>query len=174
MQVCAFVLSLVRFSLALVLVLTSMGCDEGRGEREDGEGFDGPVDPCSTGETSNADEGERMAPGGDCNGCHGREGEGPIYTIAGTVMGALDDAERCAGPAGVTVEITDANGQVIELTTNSVGNFTYRGELATPYTARVLRDGVINAMATPQIEGSCGSCHTETGASSAPGRITAP
>ena len=77
-------------------------------------------------------------------------------------------------PSTVTVEITGADGQTIQLVTNSVGNFFYNGPLAMPYEAKVVRDGAEKVMAGAQSDGECASCHTAEGASGAPGRITAP
>jgi mono/diheme cytochrome c family protein len=140
---------------------------------EDGDEDAAHPENCSTNQTSYADEGADMEPGGDCIGCHARD-EGPSYTIAGTVMGASHDDDRCVGTSGVTVEITEANGNVISLDANSVGTFFYQGPLATPYTAKVVSGGQELAMATPQSDGNCASCHTAQGANSAPGRILAP
>ncbi len=158
----------VRSKVPVALLLAVCGCELG----EDGD-EGAPPEVCSTQETSLVDEGENMEPGGDCIFCHASD-EGPRYTIAGTVMGALDDDDRCAGVDGVTVEITDANGQVISLTTNAVGNFFYQGELASPYSAKVRRGDQEVAMASAQSSGDCASCHTAQGVSGAPGRIVAP
>lgn len=151
--------------VAVVCALGS-GCENG-----DDDGT--PPENCSTNEAVNVEEGEDMEPGGNCITCHAQD-EGPSYTIAGTVMGATNDDDRCAGLASITVEITDANGSVIELHTNSVGNFFYQGELATPYTAKVVRGGNEMAMAAPQSDPNCANCHTAEGLNSAPGRILAP
>ena len=127
---------------------------------------------CSSNQVSNVDEGERMEPGGNCITCHGDEGEGPRYTIAGTVMGATNDDDRCVGVDGITVEITGADGKITSLTTNSVGNFFYSGSVATPYTAKIVTTNGERAMSTPQTDLNCANCHTAEGASGAPGRIT--
>jgi hypothetical protein len=130
---------------------------------------------CSTNKASLADEGPLMEPGGDCIGCHSKSDEGPAYSLAGTVMAATDDDDRCVGVGGLTVEITDANGAVLELTTNAVGNFFWSEPVAMPYEARVVGpNGSSRAMATPQSSGACGSCHTASGDKGAPGRILPP
>src|SRR5215204_5409730 len=99
-----------------------------------------PPDPseCSTGSTWNGgnEESPLMHPGGDCIGCHG-SGEGPRYSIAGTVMGAFDDPTDCEGVDGVTVRITDADGAVHEVTTNRAGNFFLTEDVPVPYTAEI-------------------------------------
>lgn len=160
------VLSLLSF---VICASALCGCEFEGGE--DGGGT--PPENCSTNDASYADEGSNMEPGGDCISCHARD-EGPNYTIAGTVMGASNDDDRCVGLDSATVVITGADGQVISLDTNGVGNFFYRGPLATPYTAKVVRDGKELAMTTPQVDGDCASCHTAQGANSAPGRVLAP
>jgi hypothetical protein len=118
-----------------------------------------------------------MEPGGDCIGCHA-SGDGPQFAIAGTVMNALRDDTNCAGVPGVTVRITGADGQSVEMVTNEVGNF-YLGSPAAitfPYTAEISRGGVTVPMLTPRASGEtdCAGCHTAAGTSLAPGRIVAP
>jgi hypothetical protein len=46
--------------------------------------------------------------------------------------------------------------------------------LQTPYTAKVIVDGLERAMVTPQVSGDCNACHTEAGANGAPGRVRTP
>jgi hypothetical protein len=118
-----------------------------------------------------------MNPGGDCIGCHAR-GEGPRFQIAGTVMGDYKDDENCNGLEGITVQITGADGQVLALTTNAAGNF-FNGHgdpaVALPFKAKLIgAGGKERAMLTAQSDGNCATCHTTTGANSAPGRIIAP
>jgi hypothetical protein len=116
-----------------------------------------------------------MQPGAPCIACHASGGgEAPLFAIAGTVYPTLHEPTECNGAANVTVVITDAMGQQISLTSNSAGNFSYQGAVVTPYTAKVVSAAGTLAMATPQTTGDCNSCHTETGANGAPGRITAP
>ena len=76
--------------------------------------------------------------------------------------------------------ITEANGNSHQLPFASVGNFFYRGALATPYTAQVMAGSAVRVMAHAQTSGDCNGCHTATGTSNAsgtdpaPGRIMAP
>lgn len=128
---------------------------------------------CSTNSETGADRGPEMAPGTDCMNCH-QGGRGGGFKIAGTVMGAYKDAEQCDGVSGVTVTITDAAGKTLTLDSNSVGNFYTEATFTAPYTAKVSRNGKELAMQTPQTDGACGSCHTDTGANGAPGRVIAP
>jgi hypothetical protein len=142
----------------------------------------GPAN-CSTGQGVYQGEGQNMAPGGDCIGCHSG-GEGPTYLVAGTVMGKANDDDDCAGIGSTTVVITDAAGLRIELQATSDGNFFYGGgdhfqsgtskTLKMPYTAKVVRNGQERAMVAAQSDGDCASCHTAEGANGAPGRIVPP
>ena len=131
---------------------------------------------CSTNQVWNGgdEESPLMHPGGDCISCHDQEGEGPGYSVAGTVMGAYDEPTDCYGIEDVTVRVTDAKGTVHEDVTNAAGNFYFGGDVPGPYTAEIERDGVVRAMVTPQTDGNCATCHTELGENSAPGRILVP
>jgi len=159
------------------MILLALGAAAGCG----GEGRFGGVTPpevCSTKSAwSGGDETGLMSPGQDCVDCHSR-GEGPRFQIAGTVMGASNDDDNCNGLAGATVQLTGADGVMIELATNAAGNF-YSGhgtpQLALPFTAKVIgANGKESKMVSAQSNGACNSCHTATGANGAPGRITAP
>jgi hypothetical protein len=175
--------SITHASLPLVLLaLSSLGCMAGEDD-EDGEEGDeaadgsAPSEACLSGTEwvgGNA-ESPRMHPGTDCLGCHQNIGEAQEVTLAGTVYGAVDEVDDCFGVSGVTVQITDADGQVTELETNSAGNFLLSGTtIAPPYNAKLIYEGRERAMVAQQTELSCNSCHTETGANNAPGRILAP
>lgn len=115
-----------------------------------------------------------MRPGGSCIDCHTKEGEGPRYSIAGTLYATAHEPADCNGQAGATVVITDANGAVTKLTPNAAGNFYLKTKVALPYKASVIANGKERAMATPQTSGDCNACHTEQGTQGAPGRIMAP
>jgi hypothetical protein len=129
---------------------------------------------CTSGRTSTRGEGSTMAPGQACVACHSR-GEGPRYTIAGTVYPTAHEPDNCLGsPGGVSVVITGADGVVVTLPVNSAGNFSLRTRVATPYTAKVVAGSKVRLMATPQTNGDCNACHTEAGTSLAPGRVVAP
>lgn len=134
-----------------------------------------PDASCSTESywTGGNEESPNMNPGEDCIACHNR-GEGPDYTLAGTVMGDYDDPDDCNGIEDVVVRVTDADGVTTELTTNSAGNFFTRDDIAMPYTVVIDRDGETREMVAEQSTGACGSCHTANGAEGAPGRVVAP
>ncbi|NOY93070.1 MAG: hypothetical protein GXP55_17945 [Deltaproteobacteria bacterium] len=116
-----------------------------------------------------------MHPGGDCIDCHEAMREGPRYASAGSVNNYWDERLDCAGTAGITVELTGADGTVVTATTNGAGNFWFRSTVMTPYTARLIGpDGSVRQMFTPQTDLDCMHCHTEMGVNGAPGRIVAP
>jgi hypothetical protein len=129
---------------------------------------------CTSGMTWNNgnEESSRMHPGMACISCHS-SGEGPRFSIAGTVYPTAHEPDDCDGANGVQVVITGTNGTVT-LTANSAGNFYTRNAVGTPYTATVIANGQTRAMATPQTSGDCNACHTQNGDNGAPGRILAP
>lgn len=136
---------------------------------------DVPFDRCASGLRWIGDDSEsdEMLPGSDCIGCHA-EDDGPEFAIAGTVMPILDEPDDCFGVEGVTVEITDADGEVTEVTTNRAGNFYVEGAVARPYQVRLIQGDEVRVMQTPVEDGSCNSCHTAEGEAGATGRALAP
>lgn len=123
---------------------------------------------------------DNMNPGQACIACHMTSRAAPTFTIAGTVYQTAREPNNCFGgppPGGgdVVVEITDAMGVVQMLPVFAAsGNFYLEAPIATPYRARVLYNGNARAMATPQTNGDCNSCHGATGSMGAPGRIVLP
>jgi len=159
---------LAALSFGLVALGLAGGCGGSDGESASS------LENCSTAPAADADEeGEYMRPGGNCISCHQQEG-GPHYKVAGTVMGDYVDDDDCEGIDGVVVELTGADGEVITLDTNEVGNFFYEGKLATPYTARVLDGDAELVMEAAQNDGNCMNCHSSLGAAGSPGRIVIP
>lgn len=119
-----------------------------------------------------------MHPGGACIQCHS-SGEGPRYTIAGTVFHGAREQTDCNGANGATeslsVVVTDANGKKLTLPVNDVGNFFTKDPVAFPFQAKVVSSsGKENVMTAAQSVGDCNTCHTQMGANAAPGRILAP
>ena len=118
-----------------------------------------------------------MNPGKACITCHSM-GEGPTFAVAGTLYPTAHEPDLCNGSNGSTtgarIVITDKNGKMLTLTPNTVGNFSYQGSLATPFTASVTYMGRERRMLTPQTNGDCNACHTTSGTMSAPGRIVLP
>lgn len=99
--------------------------------------------------------------------------------IGGTVYPTAHEPDDCNGASGsslggASVIITGANGATLTLPVNSVGNFYTGQSVAVPFTAKVVVGNAVRAMVTPQTNGDCNSCHTESGANNAPGRIMLP
>lgn len=117
-----------------------------------------------------------MNPGMACINCHAR-GEGPRFSIAGTVYPTAHEPDRCNGANGNTgarVVITGADGKAITLTPNAAGNFSSNATVAKPYRAKVTYMGRERLMIAAQTSGDCNSCHTQMGATMAPGRLLLP
>ena len=124
-----------------------------------------------------------MHPGQACIECHQRMGvrdpAASRMTIAGTVFPTGHEPTDCNGAAGttdggLTVEVTDATGNVITMTPNGVGNFSSTTALTLPITALVRSSVATRRMIGEVMSGDCNSCHTQTGDMMAPGRITIP
>jgi len=118
-----------------------------------------------------------MNPGLACINCHS-SGDGPKFTVAGTLYPTGHEPNLCNGNDGITsgarVVVTGADGKVTTLTPNNVGNFYSTTTIAKPFTVKVTYMGRTRAMGTSPSSGDCNSCHTQNGAMSAPGRITLP
>jgi hypothetical protein len=134
---------------------------------------------CSSGKTvapfAGGNASSAMDPGEACLACHQKQG-GPRFAVGGTVYKTAHEPNDCVGAAGaLQVIVTDANGQVVTMQVNSAGNFhSATVTLAPPFTAKVTDGTNTRAMAGAVTAGDCNSCHTETGANGAPGRIMAP
>ncbi|MFV8753985.1 hypothetical protein ACNOYE_25860 [Nannocystaceae bacterium ST9] len=152
--------------------------DTDTGETGDGtDTTDGAEETCVSGTfwTQGNQESPRMHPGGDCLDCHQSFGEAAQVVLAGTVYTNSHELDDCNGVAGVTVLITDSNGTNFQTTTNSAGNFLLEEVVVVPpYSAALMWEGRMREMVNMQTVTSCNSCHTETGAQGAPGRILAP
>jgi len=118
-----------------------------------------------------------MNPGMACITCHKSGGEGPSFSIAGTVFPTGHEPNLCnssIGTAGARIVIIGADGKMTTLTPNAAGNFSSNTAIKTPYQAKVTYQGRERLMQTAQSSGDCNSCHTQSGSMMAPGRITAP
>lgn len=144
----------------------------------------GPPDPldaaatCTSGSTwtRGTNGSAEMEPGHACITCHAQQG-GPSFNVGGTVYPTGHEPDDCNGSAagGAVVTVTDRNGATASFTVSSAsGNFHGTASLAFPITAKVTFQGRTRSMGTAVPTGDCNSCHTQTGASSAPGRITLP
>ncbi len=132
--------------------------------------------------TSGNDGSERMNPGRACIACHTAEDDGPRFAFAGTLYPTVREPDRCNGVdpdqyPGVQVEVIDANETVHAVSVNRAGNFFLRrsdANVVFPIRARVLYEGRVREMATPQQSGDCNACHTQDGMNGAPGRVRLP
>lgn len=138
-------------------------------------------DSCASGlGWSRGDQGsDLMRPGGDCIRCHGQQGQGPLYEIAGTVYESLTEEDDCGGLEGATIEITDINDNVFTMTSNEAGNFFMTAEQAEgiqyPATVKAIYDGRENRMLGLLPYGNCSDCHTRNGNwTAAGGRVYVP
>jgi hypothetical protein len=130
---------------------------------------------CTSGQYWTGGDGNSMRPGEACIACHSSN-EGPRFSVAGTVYKSGHEYDDCDSPSasGAVVTVTDSTGNAASFTANGVGNFSGNASLSFPITAVVTFGGKSRAMTTAVPSGDCNSCHTETGASSAPGRIALP
>jgi mono/diheme cytochrome c family protein len=117
-----------------------------------------------------------MHPGVACIACHQSQHEGPSYFIAGTVYPSAHEPNNCnaALPSGVKVVVTGANGASFSLTPNAAGNFSSSSIPASPWHVSVTYAGRTRAMVAAVTNGDCNTCHTQTGAFGALGRILLP
>lgn len=127
---------------------------------------------CTSKVTWTSGEDQNMRPGEACPTCHSS------FNLAGTLYPTGHEPTDCDGVDGltssVTVVVTDASGTAHILYPNAVGNFFTEMTFTPPFTAKVVANGKERSMLTPQTSGSCNTCHTQTGANGAPGRITLP
>jgi hypothetical protein len=117
-----------------------------------------------------------MYPGRACNECHDTRVDTPRFAVSGTVYATGHEPDNCNGAAGVTVEVTAADGKQYSLETNQAGNFMSPlfEQIAFPIRARVIVNGEAREMMGTVATGDCNSCHTQHGMSLAPGRIVLP
>ena len=137
--------------------------------------FGGPS-VCTSGKTWTGGNRESplMHPGAACIGCHASSGEGPRFAIAGTVYPTAHEPTDCYGATSASVEVTDAAGKVTTLAVNAAGSFYSSAAIAFPIHVAVVANGVRRPMSAAPPSGDCNTCHTEKGASQAPGRIVLP
>ena len=117
-----------------------------------------------------------MEPGHACITCHSQQ-NGPHFNVGGTVYPTGHEPDDCngSGAGGAVVTVTDKNGVVATFTASGVsGNFSGSASLTFPITATVTFNGKTRSMGTAVSTGDCNSCHTQSGTSNAPGRITLP
>lgn len=130
------------------------------------------------------EDGPSMKPGSDCGECHGGGGgadgeDGPPWTVSGTVYASASGTGD--GVRGAGIHVADANGKVVTLHSQAVGNFYLADGLAFPLTVSVERSGVTRTMQAKVQpgQGSCNHCHHVGGTASdsfgpVPGALFAP
>ncbi len=153
------------------------GGTAGGGGSTGGGGGGGTAAVCTSGVYFTGGEGSQMNPGYACIQCHAQSGgEAPIFAIAGTAYPTLHEPDNCDGENGGAAQIiiTDANSVVTTINVDSVGNFEFGGTVAAPFTAKIVNGTKELDMISNPPTGDCNTCHTQTGASGAPGRITLP
>jgi hypothetical protein len=129
---------------------------------------------CTSGKSWSGGNSMSMRPGEACQACHQKQG-GPSYSIAGTVYPTAHEPKDCNGsPGGMSVVVTDKNNKVVTVAVNSVGNFGSNAAIAAPFYVKVTAGNKVRPMIGALTAGDCNSCHTETGANGAPGRVMAP
>jgi hypothetical protein len=145
---------------------------------------DGAVDPfslsarCTSGTLYTSGANPSMAPGRSCRGCH--DGSSASDMIAGgTVYPTGHEPDNCNGIAGnANVVMTDGAGHTVTMAVNAAGNFSLLtpapAGFAPPFTVKVQTETRTREMLTPISNGDCNACHTQNGASGAPGRVVLP
>lgn len=95
--------------------------------------------------------------GDDCLGCHDTQSK--RWTISGTLYSA---ATGGTAVAGATIEVTDATGKVVKLTTYSNGNFYTTTPVTKPLKVRATKCPSDRPMIGAVNDGSCNGCHNST------------
>jgi hypothetical protein len=130
---------------------------------------------CTSGKYWTSGTSMSMRPGEACQACHQKQG-GPNYSIAGTVYPTAHEPKDCYGSmGGINVVVTDKNNKVVTVpVSGSSGNFGSNATIVAPFFVKVTAGNTTRAMIGSLTNGDCNSCHTETGANNAPGRVMAP
>jgi hypothetical protein len=130
-----------------------------------------------------------MFPGEPCLACHANPPppythQGPPYVIGGTVFTTGHVPDACQPTADEQAELSqamvyarDAKGMLVSMIVHPSGNFYPKGltmPVIYPITAWVSYQGRERHMLGAQMSGDCNTCHTDPGASGAPGRIVLP
>jgi len=107
-------------------------------------------------------EGPLHRPGQPCLTCHGGWGPGePDCAAAGTIFKVRGEPE---GFPGVTVELSDANGEIRRVVTNEVGNFWIPADQWTPTFPMFAKISAPNGKSASMYtrigrNAGCGECH---------------
>ena len=123
-----------------------------------GGGADGgaPVEIACDPQVESGESGEHNA-GQPCLACHGN-GEGPDFSLAGTVYGSLGGG---APVVGATIHVTDADGVEYIAVSARNGNFWLREAITFPVQVRASACPSTQPMIAPSATGNCnaGGCH---------------
>jgi hypothetical protein len=95
--------------------------------------------------------------GDDCLGCHDTQSK--RWTISGTLYSA---ATGGTAVAGATIEVVDATGKVVKLTTYSNGNFYTTTAVTKPLKVRATKCPSDRPMIGAVNDGSCNGCHNSS------------
>ena len=94
--------------------------------------------------------------GQDCLSCHANLQANLRWTVAGTLYGNVSGSSPVAQ---ATIQIIDANGQIVDVATATNGNFWTLQPVAFPVHAKASQCPSTVAMNAGQSTGSCNSCH---------------
>ncbi len=158
--------------LASLSLLAAVGCDvgsvaSGRALPDAGLGLvsdAAPTDPLEVAcDPLVADVGDGEHNAGDAclnSACHGLGGEGPRFTLGGTIFATLGGG---AAVAGATVHLIDGQGTEVTLTTAPNGNFWSTASLTFPLTTYASLCPDVEPMVGPISAGNAdcnsGGCH---------------
>lgn len=147
------------------------------------------VTQCTSDVYWRGDEGSpQMYPGRDCISCHTREraegeDEAPDLLVAGTIYPTGHEPDDCKSTAlspDLRVLVRSmVTGDELQLTPGSAGNFLLHRSaapagFAAPFTVKLVDGTTERTMAMAAPNGDCNACHTQPGATGAPGRVVAP
>jgi hypothetical protein len=100
-----------------------------------------------------------------CNSgnCHGPAGQGPTWTVAGTLYTTAGGGTPIAG---ATITVRDANGTMLDLVTAQNGNFWTPQTVAMPVTVYASQCPLLKSMVATAT-GDCNQCHVAGSATGA-------
>jgi hypothetical protein len=147
-----------------LVVLLAFGC---HGQLEPLGPAEGPGPGAPPGDAPACDDRVATAvtgehhPGRDCMLCHAAGGDGPTFTLGGTLYA---DVAGTAPLDGAAVHVLAADGQEIVMETALNGNFWTTAPLAFPVTTWASACPDVRPMVTPVAAGGCNAagCHGET------------
>ena len=115
-----------------------------------------------------------------CASCHKPDGKAPraLFTVGGTIFRSSDGEPRETGAGGVAIELIDAAGRRVALTSNAAGNFWSKDPVSFPVqvSVRTLPEGAPRVGPPGRCaHGDCNQCHAyEQPRGPAHGRLVRP